>query len=209
MPTLNTILLVAVSGVLFSASPGPSMLYVLSRAIGQGRTAGYASAIGLALGGAALAIITAVSFGWLFAGRPDLFRVIKIVGGLYLLWLGARILLEAREARLGELDQITTLPFSTILRQGFFVELLNPKTVLFFLSFLPGFVDTSGSSFTTQLLVLGMLIPLTAIPTDLAVATGGAWLADRLREKMQIGFVLEFVGGIVVVGLGIRTLLTL
>jgi len=185
------------------------MLYVLSRSIGQGRAAGYASAVGLALGGVALAVITAIASGWLFEGRPDLFRAIKILGGLYLLWLGARILMGARDARLGDIDQVSALPFSTILRQGFFVELLNPKTILFFLSFLPQFVDTSGPSFTGQMLVLGMLIPLTAIPADLTVATGGAWLADRVREHMQIGFFLEVIGGIVVIGLGIRTLLTL
>ena len=116
MPTLNAILVVAGSGLLFGLSPGPSMLYVASRSIGQGRAAGYASAAGLALGGIALAIITAFAFGWLFDGRPDLLRVIKILGGLYLLWLGARILLEARDARLGDLDQVAQLPFSTILR---------------------------------------------------------------------------------------------
>lgn len=201
-------LLVAGSGFLFSLSPGPSMLYVVSRAIGQGRAAGYASAVGLALGGAALAVITALASGWLITDRPTLFQAIKILGGLYLLYLGVRMLIGAREARLGDLSNVSDLPLRTILREGFTVELLNPKTILFFLAFLPGFVDADRASVTSQMLILGVLVPLTAIPSDLTVSAGGAWLAGRLRERIGIGHIIEAVGGLVVVLLGLRTLLS-
>lgn len=201
-------LLVAGSGFLFSLSPGPSMLYVVSRAIGQGRAAGYASAVGLALGGAALAVITALASGWLITDRPTLFRAIKILGGLYLLYLGVRMLMDARNTRLGDVSNVSELPFRTILREGFTVELLNPKTILFFLAFLPGFVDPDHASVTTQMLVLGVLVPLTAIPSDLTVSAGGAWLAGRLRERIGIGHIIEAVGGLVVLLLGLRTLLS-
>ncbi len=208
MPTLEAIVLVSISGFLFSLSPGPSMLYVASRAISQGRPAGFASAIGLALGGAALAVITALASGWLLTDRPNLFQAIKILGGLYLLYLGGRMLYEARSAQLGDLDSIEHLPFSTILRQGFTVELLNPKTILFFLAFLPGFVEPDRASVTGQMLVLGVLVPLTAIPSDLTVSAGGAWLADKIRERVGIGYAIEIVGALVVIALGIRTLLS-
>lgn len=184
------------------------MLYVVSRAIGQGRNAGFASAIGLALGGAALAIITALASGWLITDRPTLFRAIKVLGGLYLLYLGGRMLLDARSTRLGDPDHLVDLPFRTILREGFTVELLNPKTILFFLAFLPGFVDPTHASVTTQMLVLGVLVPLTAIPSDLTVSAGGAWLAGRVRERIGIGHLIEAVGGIVVLLLGVRTLMS-
>lgn len=208
MPTLNAVLLVAGSGFLFSLSPGPSMLYVVSRAISQGRSAGFASAVGLALGGAALAVITALASGWLLTDRPTLFQAIKILGGLYLLYLGARMLIAARTTSLGDVTDVADLPFATILRQGFTVELLNPKTILFFLAFLPGFVDPDRASVTTQMLILGVLVPLTAIPSDLTVSAGGAWLADRVRERISIGHVIEGIGAIVVIALGIRTLLS-
>lgn len=209
MPTLSAVLLVAGSGFLFSLSPGPSMLYVVSRAISQGRSAGFASALGLALGGAALAVITALASGWLLSDRPTLFQAIKLLGGLYLLYLGVRMLLTARSANLGDLADVDDLPFTTILRQGFTVELLNPKTILFFLAFLPGFVDPDRASVTTQMLILGVLVPLTAIPSDLTVSAGGAWLADRLRERISIGYIIEAVGAIVVIVLGIRTLVSI
>jgi threonine/homoserine/homoserine lactone efflux protein len=202
-------LLVAGSGFLFSLSPGPSMLYVVSRAISQGRAAGFASALGLALGGAALAVITALASGWLLSDRPTLFQAIKLLGGLYLLYLGVRMLISARSASLGDVTDVDNLPFTTILRQGFTVELLNPKTILFFLAFLPGFVDPDRASVTTQMLILGVLVPLTAIPSDLTVSAGGAWLADRLRERISIGYVIEAVGAIVVIALGVRTLLSI
>jgi len=184
------------------------MLYVVSRAISQGRTAGFASALGLALGGAALAVITALASGWLLSDRPTLFQAIKLLGGLYLLYLGARMLMSARSASLGDVTDVDNLPFTTILRQGFTVELLNPKTILFFLAFLPGFVDPDRASVTTQMLILGVLVPLTAIPSDLTVSAGGAWLADRLRERISIGYIIEAVGAIVVIALGVRTLLS-
>lgn len=184
------------------------MLYVVSRAISQGRSAGFASALGLALGGAALAIITALASGWLLSDRPTLFQAIKILGGLYLLFLGARMLMAARSTRLGDVDSVEDLPFTTILREGFTVELLNPKTILFFLAFLPGFVDPDRASVTTQMLILGVLVPLTAIPSDLTVSAGGAWLADRVRQRMSIGHLIEGVGAVVVIALGIRTLLS-
>lgn len=202
-------LLVAGSGFLFSMSPGPSMLYVISRSIAQGRSAGFASAVGLALGGAALAVITAVASGWLLTDRPALFQAIKILGGLYLLYLGARMAIDARSAQLGLADSVEILPFSVILRQGFTVELLNPKTILFFLAFLPGFVDPDRASVTSQMLVLGVLVPLTAIPSDLTVAAGGAWLADRIRQRAGLGYAIELVGALVVITLGIRILVSL
>lgn len=207
MPSLNAMLLVAASGLLFSLSPGPSMLYVVSRSISQGKAAGYASAMGLALGGAALAVFTALASGWVVTDVPVLFRVIKLLGGLYLSFLGTRMLIEARNTRMGRAEAVEQLPFITILRQGFTVELLNPKTILFFLAFLPGFVDPERASITGQMLVLGVLIPLTAIPSDLAISTGGAWLADRLRERASIGTAIEAIGGFIVIALGIRTLL--
>lgn len=184
------------------------MLYVVSRAISQGRSAGFASALGLALGGAALAVITALASGWLLSDRPTLFQAIKILGGLYLLFLGGRMLLAARSTRLGDVDSVDDLPFTTILREGFTVELLNPKTILFFLAFLPGFVDPDRASVTTQMLILGVLVPLTAIPSDLTVSAGGAWLADRVRQRMSIGHLIEAIGAVVVIALGIRTLLS-
>jgi len=202
-------LLVAGSGFLFSLSPGPSMLYVLSRAVSQGKLAGFASALGLALGGVALAALTALASGWLLTDRPGLFQAIRLLGGVYLMLLGWRMVMDARSAQLGQTAAMEAVPFSTILRQGFTVELLNPKTILFFLAFLPGFVDPDRASVTSQMLILGVLVPLTAIPSDLTVSAGGAWLADRIRTRARAGYVIELVGAGVVIALGVRILVGL
>jgi len=144
--------------------------------VSQGKLAGFASALGLALGGVALAALTAMASGWLLTDRPGLFQAIRLLGGVYLMLLGWRMVMDARSAQLGQTAAMEAVPFSTILRQGFTVELLNPKTILFFLAFLPGFVDPDRASVTSQMLILGVLVPLTAIPSDLTVSAGGAWL---------------------------------
>jgi len=193
---------------MFSLIPGPSMLYVASRTIGQGRRAGYASAVGLALGGVALAVITALASGWLLTGRPALFRFVKAVGGLYLLYLGLRMLVNARQASLsGNKAVVAVQSCCKIVSEGFIVELLNPKTILFFLAFLPGFVDPDGGSVTAQMMVLGVLVPLTFLPSDLLVSNGGAWLMAQMNERADIGARIEAAGGAVVLVVGAKTLL--
>lgn len=182
------------------------MLYVLSRSIGQSRNAGLASAFGLALGGVALAFFTALA-GTLFQDNESLFRTVQIIGGIYLVYLGVSMLWSARKASLGDVTDVPALPFGTIVRQGFLVELFNPKTVLFFLAFLPGFIDEDASSIWLQMLILGILVPLTAVPTDVFTALFGAFVRQGFSRVANLGMALEAVGGIIVVGLGIRVLL--
>lgn len=203
-------MIVAVAGFGFSLSPGPSMLYVLSRSLGQGRAAGMASAIGLALGGVALAVLTSVGVDVLLADSSTVFRVVRLLGGLYLLYLGIRAAIDLKDFRnrveLGANGE-QLAPWE-IVRQGFLVEALNPKTVLFFAAFLPGFVDEAAGSAGQQMLVLGMLIPLTAIPSDLMVATAASGLSARISANPRFGIGLECLGVAILLGLGVRILLS-
>lgn len=208
MPSLQAMLVVAAAGFGFSLSPGPSMLYVLSRSLGQGRAAGLASAIGLALGGVALAMVTAIGAGVLLTDSTTLFTVVRIAGGLYLLYLAVRAALSLREYRNRlecETDQNQSM--LQIVRQGFMVEALNPKTVLFFAAFLPGFVDESAGGVGVQMLILGMLIPLTAIPSDVTVATAASMFSEKIRANPRFGIGLEVLGVVILFGLAVRILL--
>ncbi len=112
MPSVSAMLVVAGSGLLFSLSPGPSMLYVMSRALGQGRKAGLASALVLAAGGVALAILMALASTWVISESDATFRVIKLFGGLYLLWIGYGLLSTLKDARLGLIEPMSDRPFS-------------------------------------------------------------------------------------------------
>ena len=210
MPSLESIFAVTLAGLALSATPGPSMLYVLSRTVGQSRSAGLASAVGLCLGGVLLAIATAFGLGKVFMTFGGLVTALKYIGATYLMWLGVSMIRDARANARQELaaTQVAQLSLAGIMWQGVLVELLNPKTVLFFALFLPPFIaldpgSASATNLTFQLLVLGILVPLTAIPADLIVAWLGGTLARSLNNSRKARELLGWIGGLVLVGIGL------
>lgn len=202
MPPFENIIAVLLAGFLLSATPGPSMLYVLSRSVGQSRAAGLASAFGLALGGMVLAVATAMGLAQLFHAMPQIVVVLRYVGSAYLVWLGVTMIWHARAEARARLDvgQVRQRPVRTIIWQGVLVEVLNPKTVLFFALFLPPFVDASrGGDVQTQLLVLGILVPLTAVPSDLMIAFMGGTLAQSINRQQKFRERLSWAGGLILI----------
>lgn len=187
------------------------MLYVLSRSVGQSRAAGFASAFGLALGGMLLAIATAFGLAALFAQMPQLVTILRYAGSLYLVWLGIGMIANARAPARHDLP-VRTAPHAslpTIVGQGVMVELLNPKTVLFFALFLPPFVDPgtahlSDANMQSQLLVLGILVPLTAIPSDTLVACMGSAVAQNLNRNQGIQKKLAWAAGLTLCAIAIN-----
>lgn len=210
MPSLQALLAVALAGFALSATPGPSMLYVLSQTVGQGRAAGLASAVGLCLGGVALAIATALGLAALFDQFPVLVTTLRYVGAAYLVWLGIGLIRTARQSAEGGLEAtaVHRKPTMSILWQGFLVEVLNPKTVLFFALFLPPFVvidhgSAEGYQVTLQLLILGSLVPLTALPSDILVAIMGGALTKTLKENQAARVRMTQIGGLLLIGIAI------
>ena len=133
MPSLESIFAVTLAGFALSATPGPSMLYVLSRSVGQSRSAGLASALGLGLGGVFLAIVTALGLAAILTRFDGLMTALRYAGSLYLIWLGVSMIRDSETAAYKDLlvDRVDRWSFSTIVWQGVLVEFLNPKTVLF------------------------------------------------------------------------------
>jgi threonine/homoserine/homoserine lactone efflux protein len=203
MPQFDTILAVLLAGFALSATPGPSMLYVLSRTVGQDRMAGFASAFGLALGGMALAIATALGLAALFERVTWIVPALRYLGSAYLVWLGLGMIWEARSAAQADLSvsAVQRKPMRKIVWQGVLVELLNPKTVLFFALFLPPFISMSDGSGSVemQFLILGALVPLTAIPSDMVVVFMGSSLTGKLNERRQLREALGWVGGLMLI----------
>ena len=205
MPNLETMFAVSLAGLVLSATPGPSMLYVLSRSAGQSRAAGYASALGLGLGGILLAIATAFGLAALFRQFEWLMTGLRLIGSVYLVYLGYRL---SRDAYITLDLSVTDTPsarqsFWQIVWQGMWVELLNPKTVLFFALFLPPFVDPNlaGSALQWQLVILGSLVPLTAIPSDITVAWLGARLSQGVARNPGVRKLLAWSGGLALVAI--------
>jgi threonine/homoserine/homoserine lactone efflux protein len=211
MPPLDAMIAVALAGLALSATPGPSMLYVLSRSVGQSRAAGLASAFGLCLGGVLLAVATALGLATIFAKFDWLVVALRYAGSAYLLWLGVDIIREARAKALVtfEVKKVQPKQLSSIVWQGVIVELLNPKTVLFFALFLPPFI-TAGSGQTVQanvqmeLLILGVLVPLTAIPSDLMVAYMGGTMTRVINSERVMRERLAWAGGLILIAIALN-----
>ena len=206
MPSIESILLVTLAGLALSASPGPSMLYVLSRSIGQSRAAGLASAAGLAVGGLVLVIAAALGLAAVFTYLPSAYIVVKVLGGLYLIYLAFNMVLDTKEdsARANQLETVRRTDLQRIFLQGIVVEVLNPKTLLFFVAFLPQFIDATHGFVWLQMLILGTLVPLTAVPADLIAAFTGGTVAKKLAENRLMGQLLNWLGAGFLVFLGLR-----
>lgn len=173
--------------------PGPAVLIVTARSLESGTRAGVATGVGVALGDLCHATLAVAGLSALLLTSATLFAIVKYAGVAYLAYLGVRALLIRRPS-----DAQTRLPGTggeqhastsegEAIRQGFLSELLNPKTALFFLSFLPQFVDQAGASTTAQLALLGGIFVVASILYTSALAALVTKLADRFQKRPGSG----------------------
>ena len=203
MPSGSTLLLFAGASLALLAVPGPAVIYVVTRGLDQGRTAGIVSVLGVETGTFAYALAAAAGLTGLIAASEIGFTVVKYAGAAYLVYLGFRKLLQRD-------DPPDALPRgrSRLYLKGALVQLLNPKIAIFFLAFLPQFVDSSRGPFAVQILVLGTIFTLLAVLSDgayvlLAGAVGG-WLRSGRRARRRLA---KLSGG-VYIGLGVSAALS-
>jgi threonine/homoserine/homoserine lactone efflux protein len=171
MPSLTTLALFAASTLALLAVPGPSVLYVVARTVEQGRTAGLVSVLGLETGALIHVAAAAAGLSALVASSPTAFAVLRYGGAAYLLWLGVRTL---RHGRQDAPAAQAPASHARLFRDGVLVDLLNPKTALFFLAFLPGFVHAGAGPVALQVVVLGLVFVALAALTDGAYAVATA-----------------------------------
>ncbi|MBT6118202.1 MAG: LysE family translocator [Rhodospirillaceae bacterium] len=200
------LLLFTLAAIALGASPGPSNLYVLGRTAAQGTVAGVVSSLGLAAGGMVHALAAAFGLSALFVHSPAAFAAVKFAGAAYLAYLGLRLIL-AREAGDLALGGPARRGTRRLFVEGAMTEVLNPKTALFFIAFLPQFVDPVAGPVWLQMLVLGAIVPVAMLPCDLIVALTGGALAGRLARSAGLRRALNRVSGSVLIGLGLRVAL--
>jgi threonine/homoserine/homoserine lactone efflux protein len=199
---LTTLLLLVAMTVLVCLVPGPDMLYVISRSTGQGRSAGVVSCLGIATGG--LLQTTAVAFGisGVFLAVPIAYDILKYVGAAYLVYLGIRFILSREEIQTSSRDG--KADFRKAFFQGSVTTLLNPKVALFYLAFLPQFVDPTRGHVALQLLILGLLFNITSLAVDTSVALLASLLATWLKRRSRAAKLIHWLTGSALVGLGVR-----
>ena len=177
------------------------MLYVAARGASEGRTAGIASALGIGAGTLVHITLVAVGLAALLAAVPVAYLVVRIAGAAYLIYLGVRAI---RSRSSLTLQDIEPAPLPTVFTQGVLTNVLNPKVALFFLAFLPQFVDPARGNPVTQIVFLGLVFDLTGTLVNLGVAVGASRAASRLRQASRAGEILQKLTGALFVGLGLR-----
>lgn len=182
-------------------TPGPAVLYIVTRSVDQGRRAGLVSVLGIETGNLFHALAAALGLSAILMSSALAFEIVKYLGAAYLIYIGIRKLLTPVHAKAVSVDKSQSL--RRIYSQGALVAILNPKTALFFLAFLPQFVEPAQGQVTLQTLLLGLIFVGMAILTDgcyaLLSGTAGSWLKSSpwyLRFQ-------RYVAGGVYVGLGL------
>ena len=202
MPDLAHFLTFAAATLILNLTPGPDMMYIIARSLGQGRRAGMVSALGITGGCLFHALAATVGIAALLRSWPIAFDAIRYAGAVYLIYLGIRLL--AWRKRDGEITRATpSAPLPAIFRQGVITNILNPKVALFFLAFLPQFVAPARGSAALQLAVLSLYFILSTTILNLAVAFLSGVAGDFLRRGRHIAR-MERASGAVFIALGLR-----
>ena len=208
MPSSSTLALFAVAAVTLLVIPGPAVLYIVTRSVDQGRAAGLASVCGVHVGTLVHVAAAALGLSALLVSSATAYHAVRWLGAAYLVWLGIRRLLANDEDARPEADRRPRrLGLGRIFAQGVVVNVLNPKTALFFLAFLPQFVDVSRGSVPFQVAVFGVAFVLLGLVSDgayaLLASTGAGWL----RRRPRVARTSRLVSGGVLISLGLTTAL--
>ncbi|WP_030907011.1 LysE family translocator [Streptosporangium amethystogenes] len=200
MPDLTMIALFVAATLALLLVPGPAVLYIVTRSVAQGRSAGLVSVLGIHLGSLVHVAAAALGISALLAASATAFAVVKYLGAAYLVWLGVRKLMTRPDP-----DGVAAPPVATrsrIFWEGFVVNVLNPKTAIFFLAFLPHFTDPAAGPIAPQIVLLGLIWTALGMASDGVYALLSSAMAGRLRRSARARRRLDVTSGLVYLGLG-------
>jgi threonine/homoserine/homoserine lactone efflux protein len=201
MPTPSTIAVFLLAAVALAVVPGPAVTYIVTQSMDQGRRAGLVSALGVATGGLVHVAAATVGLSALIASSAEAFTVVKLIGAAYLIAVGIRRILSRDDDEVAERG--LRAPLAQIYRQGVVVNVLNPKTALFFLAFLPQFVHPDRGAVWPQVAFLGTLFVVVAVLSDMTYALVADAIAGRLRRTGTGAKLRRWLAGGIFVALGI------
>lgn len=198
IPAWSTLAVFAFAAWVLLVIPGPSVLYIVARSVDQGRAAGIVSALGVQAGSLVHIAAAALGLSAILMSSAEIFTVVKYLGAGYLIYLGVRKLMERQSfAALGSMPRER---LSRIFLQGVVVNVLNPKTALFFLAFLPQFIDPARGMVAGQILMLGLVFVTLGVLSDgmYALLAGSArhWIVGnrRMAQVQKFGTAGVFIG---------------
>lgn len=200
----DTIFMFVAAVVVLTITPGPDLFLIVGRGISQGRTVALFTAFGFFLAGFIQVPLLAVGLANVVAGNPVLFDVLRYAGGAYLLWRGIVMIRHAGHVDTASAGHAST---GTAIREGFVASLVNPKSHIFLLAFLPQFVRPENGSVMAQFIFLGILMRVIALLVEGGLALFSGSIGYRLRQSQQLRGWLERIAGSLLVVVGLRLVL--
>ena len=204
---LHTILAFIGTSLLLLVIPGPAVLYIIAKSTEQGKKAGMASVAGIEAGTLVHVIASAVGISALLLASATAFSILKYAGAFYLIWMGLKKIWTRQPVNTTAAAQESQQPVSRIFWQGAIVNILNPKTALFFFAFLPQFVNPAKGAVTLQLVVLGLIFVVLATITDSIYALAAGSLSKWLKSQPRYLVIQHYISGVIYVFLGVLTML--
>ena len=193
-----------ITGIGLNLYPGPDTMYIISRSLSQGKRAGVLSALGISTGGLCHTILAGLGLSAILIASPRVFMILKTAGSLYLIYLGVRCLVVGKHGEDAPSDTyLAHQSYAQIYRQGVLTNLFNPKVALFFLSFLPQFVDPVSNLGVISFLFLGSIFLTTGTIWCLIIALFSARISEKLRQNRNMVFYLEKITGVLYIMLGL------
>ena len=191
------------AGILLNLTPGPDTVYILGRSVAQGREAGIASALGISVGSIFHTCAAALGLSAILATSALAFGTIKLLGGAYLIFLGIKMILDRRK-QLSLPSNFRRRTAVAAFRQGILTNILNPKVALFFLAFLPQFIDPASTTKVLAFVALGLTFVTTGTIWCLVLAWFASAFSERLRKNETVSQWLNRTAGGLFIFLGVR-----
>jgi threonine/homoserine/homoserine lactone efflux protein len=201
LPEWSSLGFFVIAALVLLLTPGPAVLYIVTRSIDQGRRAGFVSVAGVHVGTLAHIFAAAAGLSALLAASATAFSVVKYLGAAYLIYIGVRRLLDRRT--IGVVAAAKAKPLRRAFLDGVIVNVLNPKTALFFLAFLPQFVTVSYGHVGAQIVCLGVVFVLLGAVTDSLYALTAGSAAQWLRARPGFLASERWISGSLYIGLGV------
>lgn len=199
---LETLLLFMAAALALNLTPGPDMLFCLGSGAHRGARAGIAATLGVACGAMVHTAAAAFGLAGLLMASPTLFEIVRWTGAAYLVWLAWNTFRAAPPAAQG--TSVTQRDIVGIFLRGAVTNILNPKVAIFFLAFLPQFIDPSRGSVVVQALVLGTMMNISGTIVNAAVGAGAGGLGRQLARNPAAAKALNWLSGTVFLGLAVR-----
>lgn len=193
------------TGILLNLIPGADTMYIVGRSISQGRKAGVYSVFGIITGSLVHTLLVAFGLSIILTKSIVLFNTIKIIGVIYLVYLGIKMILD--KTNVAFQASSNKLNIRKIYLQGLLTSLTNPKVSLFFIAFLPQFIDTKASG-PMPFIILGITFTVTGLLWCLFVAYFSSYVTKKLRGNQKVGMILNKVTGMIFIGMGLKLLQT-